>query len=283
MKRDILKTLIKAALTFSLIAGVVFAQYTKGNSVIIWNSGKWVESTEGVEGASTKDWRESVENYYKTRHKKDRLLKSSMLLTHYWTGASYDFHNVVEFSNMADATKWSVIAGDLNKRAWPNDEERESALKAYNKYVQSSYHKDVHVWENHVSWMKKNKSKDTPDRTVVSVITNYWRPMSKVENGSSEERRKLIDKYFKEVTMKNDKILSQRVVTHYWSGYISNGEWPVTFIREYATMADADDTETGNELFNKAFTEDEQKTYRKYWLGKHKDVGLFHNEAFTNK
>ena len=260
-----------------------YAQYDKGNSVIIWSSGKWVESTEGVEGASTKDWRESVENYFNARNKKDRLLKSSMLLTHYWTGASYDFHNIVEFNNMADATKWAVNAGDLNKRAWPNEEEREAALKAYNKYVQSSYHKDIHVWENHVPLMKKNNLKKSPDRTVVSVITNYWRPLSKVENGSSEERKKLIEKYFKEVTMKNAKVLSQRVVTHYWSGYISNGEWPVTTIREYASIADADDTETENELFNKAFSEDEQKIYSKYWLGKHKDIGLFHNEAFTNK
>ncbi len=41
MKRDILKNLVKAALTFSLIAGVVFAQYTKGNTVIAWSKYKF--------------------------------------------------------------------------------------------------------------------------------------------------------------------------------------------------------------------------------------------------
>ena len=92
-----------------------------------------------------------------------------------------------------------------------------------------------------------------------------------------------MEKYFKEVTMKNKKVLSQRVVTHYWSGYLANGEWPVTTIREFATMEDTDDNATENELFKKAFSEDEQKAYRKYWLGKHKDVGLFNNETYTNK
>ena len=92
-----------------------------------------------------------------------------------------------------------------------------------------------------------------------------------------------MEKYFKEITMKKKKVLSQRVVTYYWSGYLANGEWPVTTIREYATMADAEDNPTGNELIKKAFSEDEQKTYGKYWLGKHKGVGLFHNETYTNK
>jgi len=277
-----MKKYIMSTFLLFLFNTISYAQYNEDNSVLIWTSSKWNESNEGVEGASTKDWKESVENYYKARNKKDKLLKSSMLLTHYWTGASYYFHHVREFANMDDANKWASSGADLNKKSWPNEEKRKAAVGAYSKYTQS-YHEDVHVWENHKFLMKKNKAQKKPDRTVVSVITNYWRPMSKVENGSGGERKKLMEKYFKEVTMKNKKVLSQRVVTHYWSGYLANGEWPVTTIREFATMADTDDNATENELFKKAFSEDEQKAYGKYWLGKHKDVGLFHNETYTNK
>ena len=44
--------------------------------------------------------------------------------------------------------------------------------------------------------------------------------------------------------MKNDKILSQRWVTHLWSGSLSNGYYPITLITEFASMQDADDLET---------------------------------------
>ena len=56
--------------------------------------------------------------------------------------------------------------------------------------------------------MKKRKKSNTPERTVVTVITQFWKPLSTVENGSVEEREKLMDKFFKEVIMKNDKIVT---------------------------------------------------------------------------
>ena len=72
----------KGLLVVTLMIGSVFAQYTKGNSVIAWSKYKW-EDLSKVEGASGKDWTESAENYFNSRNKVDRLLKSSLMLTHY--------------------------------------------------------------------------------------------------------------------------------------------------------------------------------------------------------
>ena len=183
---------------------------------------------------------------------------------------------------MEDATIASGNASGLNNKAWPDEEERKAALSSWNKYFKS-YHEDVHLFENHKAYHKKAK-KDRPRRTVVVATTNYWKPLSDVEGGSAKERERLMKKFFRSVTMKNDKILSQRVVTHLWSGHVEDGLWPVTYIREFANVVDADDTETENELIDKAFKSDEDKqAYGKYWAGKHDDIGVYFNETWTNK
>ena len=198
-----MRNTIKGLLVVALMIGSVFAQYTKGNTVIAWSK-----------------------------------------------------YN--EFRNMNEATEYSGNQGPLNQKTWPDKEERQAAVSAYSKYL-DSYHEDVHLFENHVKLeKKKKKSKDNPN-TVVAVTTSYWKPLSKVEGGSAEEREKMMQKYFKNITMKNDKILSQRWVTHLWSGSLSNGYYPITLITEFASMQDADDLETEPKMFNEVFKSDEDK------------------------
>ena len=48
--------------------------------------------------------------------------------------------------------------------------------------------------------------------------------------------------YLKELNMNNDKLLSQMVLRHYWSGSLSPRDGtPMVFVREWASLADADD------------------------------------------
>ena len=276
-----MRNLVKGLLVITVMVGSVFAQYTKGNTVIAWSKYKWKDIST-VEGASSEDWYNSVKNFHTSRNKASRLLKSSLMLTHYWTGSTEDVHFVHEFDNMQDATVFSSDAASLNKKAWPKEEERKAALSAYNKYFKS-YHEDLHLFENHVAFVKKAK-KGSPERTVIVVTTNYWKPLSKVTDGTAKEREKLMKKFHRNVTLKNDKVISQRVVTHLWSGHVEDGLWPVTYIKEFASMTDADDTEAENELINKVFKTDEEKqALGKYWAGKHDDIGVFYNETYTNK
>ena len=283
MNKIVLKNLLKSMLILSLIVSSTFGQYTKGNTVVAWSKYKWKDLSK-VEGASGADWSEAGDNYFTSRNKVDKLLKSSLMLTHYWSGSSEDVHFVNEFANMEDATLWSGNESGLNKKAWPNADDRKSALSAWNKYF-ASYHEDLHVFENHVAFRKTaKKKKDSPRKTVLVVTTSYWKRMSDVTDGTTEEREKLMKKYFNKVTMKNDKVISQRVVTHLWSGHVENGLWPVTYIKEFANMADADDTESENKLIDKVFKTDEDKmAHGKYWADKHDDVGVFYNETWTNK
>ena len=283
MNKVVLKNLLKSMFVLSLIVSSVFGQYTKGNTVIAWSKYKFKPVSE-VEGGSGKDRRESIEAFHTGRNAKAKALLSSLFLTHYWTGSVTDVHYINEFKNMEDATVYSGDASALNKKVWPKEDDRKAALTARGKYYQS-YHEDLHLFENHVKLeKKKKKSKDNPN-TVVAVTTSYWKPLSKVEGGSADDRDKMMQKYFKNVTMKNDKILSQRWVTHLWTGSLSNGYYPITLITEFASMEDADDLETEPKIFDKAFTnDDDKKAYGKYWApASHEDIGLFWNQAYTNK
>ena len=262
---------------------LVFAQYTEGNTVIAWSEYRFKHVSE-VEDHKQGDRRKAFEEYHVARNKKARRLLSSLMLTHYWTGHVRDVQQVNEFKSMDDATAYSGSQAPLNKKAWPNEEERQAAVSAHGKYL-DSYHADVHLFENHVKLeKKKKKSKDNPN-TVVAVTTNYWKPLSKVEGGSSDERDKMMKKFFKNVTMKNVTIFSHRCVSDLWTGSLSNGYYPITLITEFASMADADDTEVNRKLIDKAFKTDEEKeAYSKYWApGEHEDIGLFWNQSFTNK
>ena len=57
--------------------------------------------------------------------------------------------------------------------------------------------------------------------------------MGLVENGSAEERYELLKKFQKEVIANNPKIVSQKILTHLWSGKVVDGYFPVITISEY--------------------------------------------------
>ena len=266
-----------------MLTTVSYSQYYEGNTVIAWSKYKFKPVSE-VDGHKSGDRGKALLEYHTARNAKTKLLQSSLFLTHYWTGKVTDVNFLNEFKNMEDATLYSGTGGDLNKKTWPNEDERKAAVSGNNKYFQR-YHEDVHLFENRKKLeKKKKKSKDNPN-TVVAVTTRYWKPLSQVEGGSADERDKLMQKYHKKVTMKNDKIISQRTVTHLWTGALSNGYYPITRITEFASMADADDLETEPKLYEKAFkSKEDREAFNKYWApASHEDIGLFWNQSRYNK
>lgn len=264
----------------TLFTASLFGQYTKGNTVVVWSKYKLKPIPE-VEDHKQGDRRKAFEAYHKARNVKARLLLSSLFLTHYWTGHVTDVQQVNEFKNMNDATAYSGSQAPLNKKVWPNEEERQAATSAYGKYFQS-FHEDLYIFENHVK-LEKKKSKESPN-TVVAVMNRYWKPLREVEGGSAEEREELMEKYHKRVTMKNDKKISVRTLTHLWTGALSNGYYPITTITEFASMEDADDLQYEPKIFDEAFSDEEKEAFNKYWApASHEDIGLFWNQAYSNK
>ena len=263
----------------AILSSFTFAQYNSNstdNTVVMWGKYKWTNMSE-VDGGSAADRNQAVNTWYSRTNQANKLLKSSMFLYHYWTGAVEDVHIVNEYASVEDATEAIRTAGKIRQIAFSDQEERRAAWNHQSKYFEN-YHEDLHIFENHVA-LEKKRIGGFGDSTIVTVTVGYFQPMGLVENGSAEERYKLLQKFQKEVIANNPKIVSQKILTHLWSGKVVDGYFPVITISEYNSMEDADNAGDDNPaLFEKAFSEEEGAAYAKYWApGRHEDIGLFNN------
>ena len=136
----------------------------------------------------------------------------------------------------------------------------------------------------------KTRKRKPKENTVVTITTHYLAPLSEVEGGSAEERSELLDKYYEDVVMKNDKLLSQIVLSHYWSGELGYGKgWPIVYVREWASMTDADDNESWSKVQEEAWPDEAEreakvKRYFEYWSGNlHEDMGIYYNWVTIQK
>ena len=278
---------MKKLLLVALFTTMVFSQYTDGNTVVTWSKYKWEPIGENPD-LSWMDRSTDVAAYHSARNKVSRQLMSSMVLTHFWTGESADVAIVGEFRNLGDATDYAGF-NNINDMAWRDSDERATTVSNYHRHFQS-YHEDVHILEHWKVLEKKNTAALTGEETinngnVVSVSIRYWKPMNQVEDGSGADRLNMMKKYANEVVKNNPKILSQKVLTHLWSGSIEAGALPVFYITEYASLEDM--AAAGNAaLEDAAFGPENGGDYWKYFhdiWDNHTDLGIFKTFASANK
>ena len=248
-----------------MLTTMAFSQYTDGNTVVTWSKYKWEPIGENPD-LSWDDRSADVAAYHSARNPVSRQLMSSMILTHFWTGESEDVAILGEFRNLEAATDYAGF-NNIDDMAWRNPDERATAVSNYNRHFQS-YHEDVHILEHWKALEKKNTMALTGEETinngnVVSVSVRYWKRLSNVEDGSSADRLNMMKKYANEVVKKNPKIISQKVLTHLWSGSIEGGALPVFYITEYASLEDM--AEAGNGALEDAAFGDNRWGYWKYF------------------
>ena len=277
---------MKKILIMAMLTTMAFSQYTDGNTVITWSKYKWEPIGENPD-LSWDDRSVDVAAYHSARNPVSKQLMSSMILTHFWTGESEDIGILGEFRNLEAATDYAGF-NNIDDMAWRNPDERATAVSNYNRHFQS-YHEDVHILEHWKALEKKNTMTLTGEETinngnVVSVSVRYWKRLSDVEDGSSADRLNMMKKYANDVIKKNPKIVSQKVLTHLWSGSIEGGSLPVFYITEYASLEDM--AEAGNGALEDAAFGDNRWGYWKYFHNiwdKHSDLGIFKTFAPANK
>ena len=264
---------------FIVLNNALIGQYDPENEVVTISKYHLKPLSE-VENGSAAERKEVFEEYARKMNPLSTKLKSAMMLGHYWTGSSQDILAVNRWKSIADADESVVKTEEVRKRAWRRDDLREEFMKKYNKYW-TGRHDDLEVLEllNGYTKIRKRKPKEN---TVVTIVRRYMAPLSTVEDGSAEERKELWDEWFENITMENDKLLSQMILKHYWSGtYNPRKETPIIFIREFVSMADADDG-GWDEPIEAFWPDEEQRKERlaqgnKYWLGRHEDIGIYRN------
>tara|TARA_Y100001970_G_scaffold2704_1_gene3149 strand:+ start:344 stop:1204 length:861 start_codon:yes stop_codon:yes gene_type:complete len=266
---------------FLLNISFIYGQDSESNYVVTFTKSS-LEPMSEVEDGSASERKELFEEYARKMNPLTPELKMSMILGHYWTGVSTDVLAINAYESIAAADKVGEDEGKTRERAWRRDDVREEFFKNYSKYWVAG-HTDLEMFRLIADRTKIRKRKPK-ENTVITITTHYLAPLSEVDGGSAEERSELFDKYFEEVEMKNDKLLSQIVLGHYWSGKLGYGKgWPIVYVREWASIVDADNNASWSAVQATAWPEEAEreakiKRYFEYWSGNfHEEMGIYYN------
>ena len=268
---------ITALIIFSF--NILLSQFNPDNHVVTFSK-YYLKHLQDVEGGTAEERNKLFEEEAKKMDPENKLLISKLILGHRWTGSGNEVVQMTEWKSIADADKSILETADRRKKAWPDEEKRKAFVDSYTKYWKGK-HTDLAVTEQLNSRLKRYKG-STDEFTVVTVVERYLRPISEVENGSSEEREKLFNEYFNKVIMKNEKILSRRELRHYWTGSLGGGHIPIVFVTEFATMLDADNLALNRPYREKAWPDEEERKaffdkLGKYFAPGHKDIAVHTN------
>ncbi|MBF89244.1 MAG: hypothetical protein CMG75_06175 [Candidatus Marinimicrobia bacterium] len=264
---------------FLLISNLVLAQYNPDNHVVTFSK-YYLKDLKDVESGSSEERKKVFEEESQKMDNANSLLISKFVLGHRWTGSVNEVIQMAEWKSIADADKSIVGTADRRKKIWPDKEKREDFLKSFNKYW-TGEHTDIAVMEQVNNRLKRYKG-NMDENTVVTIVEFYLRPISEIEDGSSEEREELFNEYFNKVIMKNPKILSRTELRHYWSGSSGGGNVPITIVTEYSNIEDADNMSLNKAYNEKAWPNKEKrdeffKKRNKYIAYGHKDIGIHTN------
>ncbi len=259
----------------------LFAQENEKDYVVTFTKNSLKPMVQ-IEDGSGAERIELFEEYARKMNPLTPELKMSMTLGHYWTGVSTDVITINAYESIADADKVNENEQKTRERAWRRDDVREEFFKNFGKYWVGG-HSDLEIFRL-IPERSKTRKRKPKENTVITITTHYLAPLSEVEGGSAEERKEIMDKYFEDVEMKNDKLLSQIVLGHYWSGELGYGKgWPIVYVREWASLSDADDNESWEKVRQQAWPDEAEREaklnrYFEYWSGNlHEDMGIYYN------
>ena len=277
---------IKMLIFNFVFSGILFGQYTDGNTIVTLSK-YYLKPWRTVENG---DWKEREKLFDEHRTKmifRDNLLISSNILYHYLSGNSSEVVVMNEWNNIMDADKSIKTTAERRKKGWPNKKTREEFQKRFNEYWVGG-HSDMGNYELNKKMLKR-RTKKVKENTFITIQEFRLAPMSEVEGGTSEEREKIMQEWFDKIVMKDDRVLSHMMLTHYWSGSAGGPKgWPVVFINEYETMDDLLNEDLSklleagwpDEKKRKAF----QDKHRAYWSHyNHDDIGIYVNNIKQQK
>ena len=262
------------------LSGIVQAQYDPENHVVTLSK-YYLEPISEVEDGSAEERKEVLEEDAKKLNALETKLLSSMTLGHFWSGRTNEVLVVNEWASVSDADETIRTRGETRKKAWRKDDDRQEHMSKFNKYWIGK-HTDVGLYELNMKMLKR-PSRKYKDNTVVTMTRYYLAPLSKIEDGSGDERDEMLQSWFDNVIDKDDKVLSHMMLQHYWSGSAGGPHgWPIVIVNEYATIEDALNEDV-SELVEAAWPDEEErkafmKKYRAYWSnGKHEDLSISNN------
>ncbi len=277
--------IIHLFILMGIVCSIAVGQYKEGNRIVTLSK-YYLKPWRTVDGG---DWKEREKLFDENRKKmdiRDNLLVSSNVLYHYLSGTSNEVVVLNEWNSIVDADESIKTRGDRRKKGWPNKKTREEFQKKHGKYWAGG-HTDMGNYELETKLLKRRKKK-MKENTIFAIQEFTMAPMSEIEGGSGEERDKYLQEWFDKVVMKDDRVLSQMMLNHYWSGTAGSNGWPVLIVTEFASMDELLDEDLSklleagwpDEKERKAF----QERHRAYWgQYTHTDMGIYYNNVNQQK
>lgn len=175
--------------------------------------------------------RDSLESIFTEAviRKNDKIL-SQQSMQHYYGPDSRDWIVVRECASWADLDAARLENRKLSRETWPDRPEREAFFKELNKYWLPMHGDEIYVgldkFEKHATQM--------PSADENHIFTMNTTKITRPDGGSVARRDSLLTLEHEAITMKNDKIISQRILTHRYGS--DRRDW-IT-VTEYAKWED---------------------------------------------
>jgi hypothetical protein len=210
----------------------------------------------------------------------ENVIKKAPLILHEWhfrhffTGDNREYMIIDEYASMKDIEETNTKFGDLEKAAWPDTKKREAFLDRFNMYF--THHSDK------IFAAVAGLTKEGPASTEEHVFNFQTNIMKNTKMADRAMRDSLNKDLFNKIDMKNDMLLSQRHMTHFFS----NDSHEYMILTEYKSLTDMEAAFKKDDALVKAAFSDEQvkkndKQWSKYFS--HHGDALYHSIAGVGK
>ena len=201
--------------------------------------------------------------------KNDKIL-SAQAMQHTYGPDSRDWVALNEYANWADIKAARTVNRKLIEEVWPDESKRRAFFKEFNKYWLPRHGDEVYTEHAKLTKRAPNMAATSAENHIFGVTT-YKTTFP--DEGSIAKRDSMLSLVHEAVAMKNDKIISQRVLSHAYG--MDSRDWIV--VREYVNEAAIEEAWLASrDLRRAAWPDQEQRRaffteLGKYWLPQHSD------------
>lgn len=162
-----------------------------------------------LKNPSADKWKAGEKEYLDKVIKKNDLILSRDVCTHYLTDDNTEILFVQTYKNWSDIEKAWEKNRELEKAAWPDEKKRDAFFKDLDQYYEMKHSDEIYV---SIPGMKEDKGLEGKSIFYHMRVSHLAFP----EKGSEKEFMELSDQYNKAVIYKNPYIKAYYPFVHAW-------------------------------------------------------------------
>ncbi len=164
---------------------------------------------EGYKNFNMDEWKAMEKKYFDNVTMKNEFINNTLVLLHYFTADNSEIKLVTGYKSWEDIEKAEQRSDELEKAAWPNEQERKDFLKKRSAYYGPSHSDEIYSTLDGA----KVLTEKSPDPLIYYIRVSHtaW-----PENGTTEEIQGLAKEFNENVTYKNKYFKAYYPSRHAW-------------------------------------------------------------------